>query len=118
MAMQFPSPVEPHSRERSITSLVFLPPLFLFFFFNDPAPPETYPLSLHDALPILDERAARNLIQYVDEQAETAAVPDDRTIVIERFRDELGDWRICVLTPWGARVHAPWGLAKIGRAHV
>jgi len=59
----------------------------------------------------LDERAARNLIEYVDEQAETAAIPDDRTIVIERFRDELGDWRICVLTPWGSRVHAPWGLA-------
>ncbi|MDP9184045.1 MAG: DEAD/DEAH box helicase, partial [Actinomycetota bacterium] len=59
----------------------------------------------------LDERAARNLVSYVDEQAEAAAVPDDRTIVVERFRDELGDWRVCVLTPWGSRVHAPWGLA-------
>jgi ATP-dependent Lhr-like helicase len=59
----------------------------------------------------LDERAARNLVDYVDEQAESSAVPDDRTIVVERFRDELGDWRVCVLTPWGSRVHAPWGLA-------
>jgi len=70
----------------------------------------------------LDDLAARNLVNYVDEQAEAAAVPDDRTIVIERFRDELGDWRICILTPWGSRVHAPWGLAiearQIGRAHV
>ena len=38
-------------------------------------------------------------------------MPDDRTIVVERFRDELGDWRVCLLTPFGARVHAPWGLA-------
>jgi ATP-dependent Lhr-like helicase len=38
-------------------------------------------------------------------------VPDDRTIVIERFRDELGDWRICILTPFGARIHAPWAMA-------
>jgi ATP-dependent Lhr-like helicase len=59
----------------------------------------------------LDDRAAANLVAYVDEQAEAAAVPDDRTIVVERFRDELGDWRVCLLTPWGARVHAPWGLA-------
>jgi ATP-dependent Lhr-like helicase len=59
----------------------------------------------------LDERAARNLVAYIDEQAESAAVPDDRTIVVERFRDELGDWRVCILTPFGARVHAPWGLA-------
>ena len=38
-------------------------------------------------------------------------VPDDRTIVIERFADEIGDWRVCILTPFGARVHAPWALA-------
>ncbi len=66
--------------------------------------------SLRDELG-LDERAAQNLVNYVDEQAETSAVPDDRTIVIERFRDELGDWRICILSPLGARVHTPWALA-------
>jgi ATP-dependent Lhr-like helicase len=60
----------------------------------------------------LDERAAANLLAYLDEQAEaTGAVPDDRTIVVERFRDEIGDWRVCVLSPFGAQVHAPWAMA-------
>jgi ATP-dependent helicase Lhr and Lhr-like helicase len=60
----------------------------------------------------LDERAAANLVAYLDEQGEaTGAVPDDRTIVVERFRDEIGDWRVCVLSPFGAPVHAPWGMA-------
>ena len=60
----------------------------------------------------LDETAASNLLAYLDDQAEaTGAVPDDRTVVVERFRDEIGDWRVCVLTPFGARVHAPWGMA-------
>jgi ATP-dependent helicase Lhr and Lhr-like helicase len=61
----------------------------------------------------LDERASRNLVAYIDEQAEATggAVPDDRTIVVERFRDELGDWRVCILSPFGSRVHAPWALA-------
>ncbi len=60
----------------------------------------------------LDARAASNLRAYLDEQAEaTGAVPDDRTIVIERFADEIGDWRVCILTPFGSRVHAPWALA-------
>jgi ATP-dependent Lhr-like helicase len=60
----------------------------------------------------LDERAASNLRRYLDEQGEsTGAVPDDRTIVIERFPDEIGDWRVCILTPFGSRVHAPWALA-------
>ena len=64
----------------------------------------------------LDELAARNLLAYLAEQkAATGAVPSDRTIVVERFRDELGDWRVCVLTPFGGRVHAPWALA-IGAA--
>ncbi|MFN8039587.1 MAG: DEAD/DEAH box helicase [Acidimicrobiales bacterium] len=64
----------------------------------------------------LDELAAANLLQYLDEQAEaTGAVPDDRTIVVERFRDEIGDWRVCILTPFGARVHAPWGIALRAR---
>jgi len=63
----------------------------------------------HDGL---DELAARNLLAYVRDQREaTGAVPDDRTIVVERFRDELGDWRMCVLSPFGSRVHAPWALA-------
>ena len=60
----------------------------------------------------LDERAARNLLQYAGEQRETTgSVPDDRTIVVERFRDEIGDWRICLHSPFGARVHAPWAKA-------
>ncbi|HEU4671577.1 MAG TPA: DEAD/DEAH box helicase [Candidatus Limnocylindrales bacterium] len=60
----------------------------------------------------LDERAAENLLAYLDEERETAgALPTDRRIVVERFRDELGDWRVTVLTPFGGRVHAPWTLA-------
>ncbi len=64
----------------------------------------------------LDPRAAANLVMYLDEQAEaTGAVPDDRTVVIERFRDEIGDWRVCVLSPFGAKVHAPWAIALQAR---
>ena len=64
----------------------------------------------------LDPWAAANLIAYLDEQAEvTGVVPDDRTIVVERFRDEIGDWRVCVLSPFGAQVHAPWGMALQAR---
>ena len=64
----------------------------------------------------LDDRAAQNLLQFLSEQAAaTGAVPSDRTIVVERFRDEIGDWRLCILTPFGARVHAPWGLALAAR---
>ena len=60
----------------------------------------------------LDERAARNLLQYLaDQYAATGAVPDDRTIVIERYLDEVGDWRVCILTPFGGKVHAPWAMA-------
>ena len=60
----------------------------------------------------LDERAARNLLGYLDDEREaTGTLPTDRTIVLQRFRDELGDWRVCLLTPFGARVHAPWALA-------
>ena len=65
----------------------------------------------------LDERAAENLMRYLGDQAQAAgAVPDDRTIVIERCRDELGDWRICVLSPFGGRIHAPWAIAAVERA--
>jgi ATP-dependent Lhr-like helicase len=60
----------------------------------------------------LDELAARNLVAYLGEQREvTGALPTDRTIVVERFRDELGDWRVAILTPFGGRVHAPWSMA-------
>jgi ATP-dependent helicase Lhr and Lhr-like helicase len=64
----------------------------------------------------LDERAARNLLDYLREQQEaTHVLPSDRTIVLERFRDEIGDWRLCVLSPYGGRVHAAWGLAISAR---
>ena len=64
----------------------------------------------------LDETAAANLVAFLEDQAEaTGAVPDDRTVVVERFRDEIGDWRVCVLTPFGAQVHAPWGVALQAR---
>jgi len=60
----------------------------------------------------LDRFAADNLMAYLaDQHQATGHVPDDRTIVVERFRDELGDWRVVVHTPFGARVHAPWALA-------
>lgn len=60
----------------------------------------------------LDTFAAGNLAAYVAEQrAQTGGVPTDRTLVVERFRDELGDWRVCLLSPFGARVHAPWAMA-------
>ena len=62
---------------------------------------------------MLDERAAREPAHRscASRQAATGAVPSDRTVVVERFRDEIGDWRVCILTPFGARVHAPWALA-------
>jgi ATP-dependent Lhr-like helicase len=60
----------------------------------------------------LDPLAARNLLSYITEQVEaTGTLPDDRTIVIERFRDEIGDWRICIHSPFGTPVHAPWAIA-------
>jgi ATP-dependent helicase Lhr and Lhr-like helicase len=60
----------------------------------------------------LDAWAADNLVAYLEEQVEaTGALPDDRTVVVERFRDELGDWRVCILSPFGAQVHAPWAMA-------
>ena len=60
----------------------------------------------------LDELAASNVVMYLREQAEaTGVVPDDRTVVIERFRDEIGDWRVCILSPFGTPVHAPWAMA-------
>jgi ATP-dependent Lhr-like helicase len=64
----------------------------------------------------LDAWAADNLLAYLREQQEaTRHVPDDRTIVVERFRDELGDWRVVVHSPFGGQVHAPWALAVAAR---
>ncbi|MFJ5787379.1 Lhr family ATP-dependent helicase [Streptomyces hydrogenans] len=60
----------------------------------------------------LDSWAADNVLAYLKEQREACGhVPDDRTILVERFRDELGDWRVVVHSPFGAQVHAPWALA-------
>ena len=60
----------------------------------------------------LDKLAAQNLVNYLTEQqAATRVVPSDENIVVERFRDEIGDWRLCVLSPFGGRIHAAWGLA-------
>ncbi|WP_274563038.1 ATP-dependent helicase [Streptomyces spiramyceticus] len=60
----------------------------------------------------LDAWAADNVLAYLDEQRRAAGhIPDDRTIVVERFRDELGDWRVVIHSPFGAQVHAPWALA-------
>src|SRR5262245_63693405 len=50
-----------------------------------------------------------------DEREATGSLPTDQRIVVERFRDELGDWRLCLLTPFGGRVHAPWALALEAR---
>ncbi|GGZ45975.1 DEAD/DEAH box helicase [Streptomyces inusitatus] len=60
----------------------------------------------------LDAWAADNVLAYLDEQRRACGhVPDDRTILVERFRDELGDWRVVIHSPFGAQVHAPWALA-------
>ena len=64
----------------------------------------------------LDQQAAENVLRYLaDQELATQQVPDDRTIVIERVRDELGDWRVCCLTPFGSRVHAPWAMAATAK---
>jgi ATP-dependent Lhr-like helicase len=64
----------------------------------------------------LDRLASENLVAYLrEQQAATRVVPSDETVVVERFRDEIGDWRLCVLSPWGGRVHAAWGLALSAR---
>jgi ATP-dependent Lhr-like helicase len=65
----------------------------------------------------LDVQAAENLLRYLADQMTAAGVvPDDRTVLIERCRDELGDWRVCVLSPFGSRIHAPWAMAVVERA--
>ncbi|HUG08557.1 MAG TPA: DEAD/DEAH box helicase [Acidimicrobiia bacterium] len=60
----------------------------------------------------LNEHAAANLVAYLDEEREaTGVLPTDQTVVVERFRDEIGDWRVVLLSPFGARIHAPWAMA-------
>jgi len=64
----------------------------------------------------LDDWAAGNLLAYLDEQRRaTGHLPDDRTVVVERFRDELGDWRVAIHSPFGSQVHAPWALVVAAR---
>jgi len=64
----------------------------------------------------LDQLAAENLLQYLnDQRAATAVIPDAGTVLVERVRDELGDWRVCVLSPRGGRVHAPWAMAAAAK---
>ncbi len=64
----------------------------------------------------LQPHAAETLIAYLDDQLEkTGELPSETTIVVERFLDEIGDWRICVLSPFGARVHAPWAIVVAAR---
>jgi len=75
---------------------------------ESPADAERRLIDLHK----LDGGAARNLLAYLRDQEEaTGVVPDDRTIVVERFIDELGDWRVCLLSPFGGKVHAPLAMA-------
>ena len=61
----------------------------------------------------LDDLAAKNLRAYIDEERESTGnhLPTDRQLVVQRFRDELGDWQLCLLSPFGAQVHAPWAMA-------
>ncbi|MDE3156584.1 MAG: DEAD/DEAH box helicase [Acidobacteriota bacterium] len=69
-------------------------------------------VSRHDLQP----DAADALLQYLREQRlATGVVPDDQTIVIERCRDDVGDWRVCVLSPFGSRIHTPWVMAAEAR---
>jgi ATP-dependent helicase Lhr and Lhr-like helicase len=64
----------------------------------------------------LEPGAAENVLRYLaDQELATTIVPDDRNIVIERVRDELGDWRVCVLTPFGSRIHTPWAMAATAK---
>jgi len=60
----------------------------------------------------LNAYAAGNLVAYLDEEKEsTGVLPSDQSLVVERFQDEIGDWRVVILSPLGARVHAPWAMA-------
>ncbi|WP_336642188.1 ATP-dependent helicase [Microbacterium sp. USHLN272] len=60
----------------------------------------------------LDEQARANLLAHLSEQREaTGTLPTDRTLTVERGRDEVGDWRVILHSPYGMKVHAPWALA-------
>ena len=60
----------------------------------------------------LDDWASENLLTYLKQQKQkTEVLPDDRTVVVERYLDDMGDWRVCILSTFGARVHAPWAHA-------
>ncbi|HEY1530878.1 MAG TPA: ATP-dependent helicase [Galbitalea sp.] len=64
----------------------------------------------------LDERAVTNLVSFIaDQKGATGHVPTDKTLVVERFRDELGDWRVILHSPYGMPVHSPWALAVTAR---
>ncbi|HZY72168.1 MAG TPA: crosslink repair DNA glycosylase YcaQ family protein [Edaphobacter sp.] len=64
----------------------------------------------------LEPGAAENVLRYLgDQELATVVVPDDRNIVVERVRDEAGNWRVCVLTPFGSRIHAPWAMAAVAK---
>ncbi len=64
----------------------------------------------------LHPSAAENVLRYLaDQELATEVVPDDRNVLIERVRDELGFWRVCVLTPFGSRVHTPWAMAATAK---
>lgn len=74
-------------------------------------PPEQATTALIDEYR-LDELAASNLLAYLEEEREAVGMlPSDQNLVMERFRDEIGDWRVVLLSPLGARVHAPWAMA-------
>ncbi|MBI4455506.1 MAG: DEAD/DEAH box helicase [Acidobacteria bacterium] len=75
-----------------------------------PPPRAVEQLQQHHSLSAL---AAQNLVTYVQDQLEAGALPDDWTIVVERCRDELGDWRVCILSPFGGKVLAPWAMAIV-----
>ncbi|WP_435526745.1 ATP-dependent helicase [Microbacterium aurantiacum] len=64
----------------------------------------------------LDDYARANLLAYLDEQREaTGTLPTDRQLTVERGRDEVGDWRVILHSPYGMQVHAPWALAVNAR---
>ncbi|HEY3329198.1 MAG TPA: DEAD/DEAH box helicase [Capsulimonadaceae bacterium] len=80
--------------------------------------PEADAMALLKSKHSLNDGAARNLLQYLRDQEDAAgAVPDDRTIVVESYQDEMGDWRVCILSPFGGKVHAPWAMAIGAMVH-